>query len=259
MKTASSLCALLLALGASALSGLAPQAHAAIVVQDLDFVIDAIAAHDGTGPWVVTGEKTAVFKQFEPGLMLGTLTAARWELTSTWGAFGAAAVQSGLTDPSAVVSGALKVEVGLDTRVNFGGSLLGTGGQYFSSYGQASQDCSTTLALGPCNIQLEFTNIFDGAIDVSDLAALTGSGEFVQGVEAALQLTNTIAGLASMSSAGELTWSEHFDRGPVGRLRLVYEYELTTPSEPPGSVPEPSSLALAVLALAALRRAGRKR
>ena len=235
-------------------------ARAGVIVQDLSFNFGPLGSLQGTGHSVSVDARTQWFQQFDPSL--GTLTAARWELRSAWVGFGSASVSSLRTEADAPVTGIFALSLGLDTRVNAAGSLLGTGGQYFSESRQASRACTTTRALGPCQIELETGASFDAVVLATDLAELTGTAAFEQGVEAALALHNTVASSpvegVNMHSSGQLIWADRADRGGFGRLRLVYEYDEAGPT----GVPEPPSLALVALSLVAWRcsaRAARRR
>jgi hypothetical protein len=225
-------------------------AQAGLIVQDLDFAFGPLTGLPGEGDHTTDDARARLFQQFDPAL--GTLTAARWELQSAWVAFGAATLTSQHTDPDAPVTAIFGIQIGMDTRVNAAGGLLGTAGQYFSYGRQASTGCTTTLVHGPCQLPLEFGAVFDAVLQADDLAALTGNGVFEQGVEAAIAVHNTIdRGPADITSAAQLIWADRDDRGGSGRLRLVYEFDETSGPQP---VPEPGTLALAALGLGLLRR-----
>jgi hypothetical protein len=227
------------------LAPMALPAHAGTVTQDLDFSFGPLTGFAGPGTMAASDQRTRWFEQFDPAQ--GVLTAARWELQSAWAGFASANVESQSTDPREPALGILGLQVGMDTRINFAGGLAGTGGQYFSHGHQASQACVTTAAAGPCAVELQFGGAFDAVLTATDLSELIGTGSFEQGVEAAMALTATADAGVGIDAAGQLIWADRADRGGIGRLRLVYEF-----ADAPGAVPEPSSLALAALALCVL-------
>jgi len=246
----------LLAVAAGVLTSLAVPSQAIVITQDLDFAFGPIASRQGEGGTAETGTVNKSFSQFDPNL--GTLTSARWELTSAFAMFGQMTVTPLSNKPTDQVSGALTLESLLTTPNQFYGGLPGTNGGLFSQHRQEAASCMTNPIAGPCTASIEIGGTFDGTIEATNLAELVGYGGFDQHVQAMVNLNVNPDGFGPVdyNSFGQVIWADRVDRGGVGRLRLVYEYEVLAP---PTDVPEPSSVALVGLALAAMHRLRRTR
>lgn len=237
----------------AALIGVLPSAQALTTVQNQTFRVDAFVAHDGTGLQLAADELSMQFQLFDPAL--GTLTAARWELVSAFGADALATVTSTGIDPDRPVTGGLTLGVSFNTFVDAPNGLRGTSGDAFGAAQTVSGSCTTMAAAGPCTIALSLGDLLDGVIQATHLADLVGTGSFAQGVQAVVALTHDLGNLpipsTSIDSFGQITWADSADRNGIGQLRLVYDYE------PLQAVPEPATCALMGLGVALLL--GRRR
>lgn len=229
---------------ASALFGLSLDASASVMVQHQNFdLFGASYPLYGEGT-TATGENTFLsYQRWDPAM--GTLTAARWVLSSWLIAGGVGFVSSTSTDPNQVVEGSVEM------RLRAGAThLVGTGSPASHmtldhTFGFA---CSTSVATGQCVIDLDFSEALNRQLEATDLSAFVGSGNFNQGVELAGYLNNTARSpFVDISSIGAFHLFGGLGTSTGARLDLVYEYEA-----PGASVPEPASALLAGLGLALL-------
>lgn len=197
------------------------------------------------------GTSTSVFGfgSFQSGY--GTLQAAHWEIDMTYSAHFQSELQSLSTNPNETVSATVFSAAHVATYY----PLAGTGGQLFQGYAETLGSCSTTLSAGPCYIENETETRLQSSIDAPDLAPfLTG--------DVILQRLDMYGELWHLLGEGNFSLQSLADFHAIGenfgdlKLRLVYDYDDGVPSN---NVPEPGSLALVGLGLAAmLKRVGAK-
>ncbi|MCZ4303107.1 PEP-CTERM sorting domain-containing protein [Zoogloeaceae bacterium G21618-S1] len=234
----------------------AANAWADVIVQTRNFsVADLDGGVNGVG-WHSRQQSSLLqFNLFDA--TLGTLTGARWVIDSSVRANARSIVTS--TALNNVFEGGM-----LDAHFLSGTDwLLGTGGTgIFSVYQEANDSCIATKLQG-CILDLQLHADLMGQIVATDLLAFAGIGSFNQQVATIMEYQNSPF----------VPWSEDFSKlsmdtaagydfaseGGFGTLSLVYEYEASGSTLPPGTVPEPSSALLIGLAgamLATMRRRG---
>jgi hypothetical protein len=176
----------------------------------------------------------------------GTLVGAHWTLFSMLDGFAGGSVYSTSTDPNAQQSGSLRASSAAGVQTLRG--TAGAGNIIGQFYGQDS--CTTTLASGPCSIELDLSGFVDGVVQADHLTELIGIGSFDQSVFNYTGVKNMPAhagfSIPYMTSSSIINLADDPQRYGFGKLVLTYDY-ITA-----GAVPEPSSLALLSLGLLGL-------
>lgn len=225
---------------AAVFAGSALDASAGVIVQQRNFELSAFTAPlQGDGLTTTSASTSLSYQRWDPAL--GTLTGAQWILSSWLVGAAIGHVSSTSTDPNALAQGEV------DLRLAAGAAALhGTAGSGAIGIDHRfGFDCITTLALGTCDLHLDFAEAVDGQLQATDLAAFEGPGAFDQPVFAYAEVINTAhAAATDIESSGGFSYRGGPDAPLFGRLMLVYQFD-----EPATTVPEPSAAWLAGLGL----------